>query len=242
VRPPPRPRHQQARSLHDSHSLVADTDYDVEITVRNSSRTKAALSTQVHARWVEFGAGGQQRHPIASVPTDVPVWPGTSSEVVVWRTPATPGHYCIEVELAHPDDGNPANNRGWNNTLVRTASSPVVQEIEVFNMHPKGCPPVREGGTGHVKPHRVLLGWAILGAFGGIFGAAVGDEPYTALWTTAFVGGGYVGLTLIGAISRRSRSSRYRAREEIFPRTRVTTPPPQSCYLFDERTDFTPHA
>jgi hypothetical protein len=193
----------RAGSEVDSYSLVADTDYDVEITIHNSSKAKPAPGTQVQVRWIEFGAGGQVRHAIASLATDVPAWPGTSTVVAAWRTPATPGHYCIEVELAHPHDGNPANNRGWNNTAVRAASSPVVQDIEVFNMYPKGCPPLREGGTGHVKPHRVFLGWAVLGAFAGVFAAAVGDEPYTVLRTTAFVGGGYAGLAIVGAIAER---------------------------------------
>ena len=94
-----------------TYDLTAATDYDVVVTVHNSSREKPAGGTQIDIRWVEFGAGGQIRHPIATVAADVPTWPGTIDVNAVWRTPGTPGHYCIEVELSHPDDGNPANNR-----------------------------------------------------------------------------------------------------------------------------------
>jgi hypothetical protein len=95
-----------------TYDLKPNTDYDLAITVHNSSTRKPALGTAVSVRWIEFGAGGQVRHPIADLVTDVPVWPGASIVHTPWRTPATPGHYCIEVELSHPQDGNPANNLG----------------------------------------------------------------------------------------------------------------------------------
>lgn len=118
-----------------TYDLTTDTRYDVLITVHNSSRDKQALGTKVDVRWIEFGAGAQIRHPITIEPisTDVPVWPGTSQISVLWTTPSTPGHYCIEVELSHPNDGNPANNRGWNNTQVKAAHSQVQSEIRIFN-------------------------------------------------------------------------------------------------------------
>ena len=152
-----------------TYDLAVGTDYVVEITVHNSSRDKPALGTQVAVDWIEFGAGAQIRHAIATVPADVPLWPGTATVAVPWRTPDLPGHYCIEVELAHPDDGNPANNRGWNNTQVHAAHSPVTREIRVFNQYPGDCPPVREGGGPVLRPHRVLLGWGMVGAVAALF-------------------------------------------------------------------------
>jgi hypothetical protein len=86
-----------------------------------------------------------------------------------WHTPAVPGHYCIEVELSHPDDGNPANNRGWNNTLVHAAQSPVVRRIPIFNRHVGECPPVREGGGPVLRPHRAIFGWGPIGAVAALF-------------------------------------------------------------------------
>jgi hypothetical protein len=76
----------------------------------------------------------------------VPIWPGTATVTLPWRTPATPGHYCIEVVLSHPNDGNPSNNRGWNNTQVKAAASRVDTPVRIFNRWPAGCPPPPEGG------------------------------------------------------------------------------------------------
>jgi hypothetical protein len=123
-----------------TYDLRVDTDYDVAVTVHNSSREKPAPGTIVELRWIEFGAGAQIRHPIATLLADVPVWPGTAVVGSTWRTPATPGHYCIEVELSHPDDGNPANNRGWNNTQVKEAASEVQVPIRIFNAWVGGSP------------------------------------------------------------------------------------------------------
>jgi hypothetical protein len=147
-----------------TYSLIADTDYEVRVTVHNASRDKAANGTQVKVQWIEFGAGSQIRHPLADLATNVAVWPATSVVTTTWRTPATPGHCCIEVELNHPDDGNPANNRGWNNTQVHAAQSPVVRKIPIFNRYLGACPPVREGHGPVLRPHRVFLGWGAIGA------------------------------------------------------------------------------
>jgi hypothetical protein len=116
-----------------TYDLTVDTEYDVRVTVHNASPDKLAPSTRVEVRWVEFGAGGQVRTPIDTLLTDVPVYPGTSMVGTKWRTPATPGHYCIEVEVFHPDDGNIANNRGWNNTQVKTATSAVRTPVRIYN-------------------------------------------------------------------------------------------------------------
>jgi hypothetical protein len=144
-----------------AYDLRADTEYDIAVTVHNSSRDKVAQGTQVAVRWIEFGAGGQIRHPIASLEADVPTWPGVATVTTKWRTPAAPGHYCLEVELSHLEDGNPANNRGWNNTQVKAAASEVRTPIRIFNRWPDGCPPIREGGDA-VSWWRVLLGYGLL--------------------------------------------------------------------------------
>jgi hypothetical protein len=124
----------------DTYHLLADTNYDVQITVHNSLYDQPANNTQVNAGFVEFGAGGPILHPITQLVTDVPVWPGVSVVHVSWRTPATPGHYCIDIRLYHPRDANPANNHGWNNTQVLAAHSPVQTSMRVFNRWVAGPP------------------------------------------------------------------------------------------------------
>jgi hypothetical protein len=43
--------------------------------------------------------------------------------------------------LSHPQDGNPANNLGWNNTQVYAAASQVRSPIRIFNRWVAGPPP-----------------------------------------------------------------------------------------------------
>jgi hypothetical protein len=130
----------QAGVEQNTYGLAPDTTYEVRITVHNSSAEKEALGTKVAVRWIEFGAGGQIRHPIDDLVADVGRYPATTLVSTKWRTPATPGHYCIEVELTHPLDGNPANNRGWNNTQVLAAHSEATTPIRIFNRQLEGPP------------------------------------------------------------------------------------------------------
>lgn len=120
--------------------LEVDTTYDLVVTVHNSSQEKPAAGTEVTIRWIEFGAGAQVSHPVANLAVDVPAWPGVATVEVPWRTPTTPGHYCVEIELWHPEDGNPANNLGWNNTVVKEAASEVEIPIRIFNRWLEGAP------------------------------------------------------------------------------------------------------
>lgn len=185
-----------------TYNLTAGTTYTVEITVHNSSRDKPATGTAVDVRWIEFGAGSQIRHQIDTLSTDVPIWPGVALVQTTWRTPDTPGHYCIEIELNHPNDGNPSNNLGWNNTQVHAANSPVRRPIRIFNQYPNGCPPVKEGGGPYLRPHRVLAGWGVLGAVAGIFLFRLGPERWDPLMRFLLaVGLGYAALVVLGLLS-----------------------------------------
>lgn len=185
-----------------TYNLTVGTTYTIEIIVHNSSRDKPAQGTAVDVRWIEFGAGSQIRHPIATLSADVPLWPGVAVVQTAWRTPDTPGHYCIEVQLHHPNDGNPSNNLGWNNTQVHAANSPVRRPIRIFNQYPNGCPPVKEGGGPFLRLHRVLAGWGVLGAVAGVFLFKLGPEGWDPLvrFLTA-VGLGYAALSGLGLLS-----------------------------------------
>lgn len=199
-----------------TYDLRVDTEYEVQVTVHNSSRDKAAPGTFVTLRWIEFGAGGQIRHPIATRMVDVPIWPGTATVSTAWRTPASPGHYCLEVELSHAQDGNPANNRGWNNTQVKAAASEVRTPVRIFNRWPDGCPPVREGGDA-VSWWRVLLGYALLGlAAAPAVGPLVRDDlsrpEQGLLLLLGYVAGGLLGL---GVEAIRAHVGRRRTEKQV---------------------------
>ena len=199
-----------------TYDLTAGTTYNVEITVHNSSRLKVADGTSVDVGWIEFGAGGQTRHPISTLSANVPVWPGTAVVTVPWRTPDVPGHYCIEVQLSHPGDGNPSNNRGWNNTQVHAAHSAVDRPVRIFNRHPNGCSPVDEGGGPVLRPHRVFLGWAVLGAVAGLFLRQFGPPGWTGVARLGFtVIGGYLALALLGLLAESAYAWTKRSRGRV---------------------------
>jgi hypothetical protein len=217
-----------------TYDLTADTEYDVEITVHNSSRDKPADGTSVLVQWIEFGAGSQTRHPIANLVASVPLWPGTDVVSTKWRTPAAPGHYCIEVELSHPNDGNPANNRGWNNTQVHAASSPVERPVRIFNRYPGACPPVAEGGGPYLDYRRALFGWGTLAAMAGmLYGHALPAEGsvfsrYGLAMLTGYVIGAAAGLVYYWMYNRRLRPPEGR---------RPTTEGRIDCHLVEIEVD-----
>lgn len=210
-----------------TYSLTVSTTYRVVITVHNSSRDKPANGTLVDVRWIEFGAGGQIRHPIQTLAANVPVWPGVAQVQTDWLTPATPGHYCIEVELSHPNDGNPSNNLGWNNTQVLAAASEVRTPVRIFNRWPNGCPPVREDG-GETSLVRVFAGWAVLGALGGFAWAVdIGQHGTTRRAGLYFIAGYFIGA-LIGYLIEALRARGRRGHpNDPHPRDRI------SCLLVE---------
>jgi hypothetical protein len=52
---------------------------------------------------------------------------------ISWRTPNTPGHYCIQAKLQWKDDLNQKNNLGQENTLVGVISSPAKFQFSLRN-------------------------------------------------------------------------------------------------------------
>jgi hypothetical protein len=52
---------------------------------------------------------------------------------MLWTTPTTPGHYCIQVLLQPADDTNTQNNLGQENTDVGTSHSPAVFTFTLRN-------------------------------------------------------------------------------------------------------------
>ena len=89
----------------------------------------------VHLSFLDFGVGNEPI-PIASGAVDVGV-KGSASQpgfvTIPWTTPATPGHFCLQVLLSPADDTNRANNLGQENTDVRAAQSPAVFAFTLRN-------------------------------------------------------------------------------------------------------------
>jgi hypothetical protein len=119
-----------------STALLPDTEYDVTATIYNGSTEAWAVNMPVDFSYLSFGIGGKS-NPIGRV--IVPMLPvkGAIGHPVRgtqrWRTPPTPGHYCLQVRLIWTDDANPHNNLGQENTNVGIAASPAVFEFPVAN-------------------------------------------------------------------------------------------------------------
>ncbi len=118
-----------------SDDLKPDTVYTVQATIYNGSTEAPAVGMPVDFSYLSFGIGTVST-PIGTTTVDLPVRgaPGHPATAAMnWRTPATPGHYCIQVKLIWADDANPNNNLGQENTNVGAAHSPAVFEFPVHN-------------------------------------------------------------------------------------------------------------
>jgi hypothetical protein len=118
-----------------SASLKADTDYDVVATVYNNSTDAPAVGLPVVFSFQSFGVGAVLT-PIGTTSIDLPVKGAPQHPAkakMKWRTPTIAGHFCLLIRLVWPDDANPKNNLGQENTNVGTASSPATFHFPVRN-------------------------------------------------------------------------------------------------------------
>jgi hypothetical protein len=116
--------------------LVPDRDYRVEVTCWNNSYDAGAPFLAVHLSYLSFGAGTTSTLVPPPVVVSLGVkgsstCPATAS--FVWRTPATPGHYCLQALLVCGDDANSKNNLGQKNVHVGKMSSPAVFTFPIEN-------------------------------------------------------------------------------------------------------------
>lgn len=101
----------------------------------NNSTDAPALDMGVTFSYLSFGMGTQS-NPIGTVTADVNAkglsgCPGFAS--IAWTTPATLGHYCLQVLLEPADDSNWQNNMGQRNTDVTQPASPATFQFSVGN-------------------------------------------------------------------------------------------------------------
>jgi hypothetical protein len=109
-----------------SSSLAPDTEYEIVARIWNGSTLAPAVNMPVRFFYLGFGIGGQGVF-IGETRVDLPVRgaPGHPAFTrTKWRTPAQPGHYCLQVHLIWGDDANPANNVGQENVDVKPLNSP----------------------------------------------------------------------------------------------------------------------
>jgi hypothetical protein len=106
--------------------LLPNTEYEIDATIWNNSFFAPVAGMQVNFGYLSFGVS-TVLHPIGSTLVNLGVKGGPGCPALakmLWTTPATPGHYCIQVQFSCTDDSNPNNNLGQNNVQVVPAQSP----------------------------------------------------------------------------------------------------------------------
>ena len=112
-----------------SWDLQPDTDYRVRVRVWNGSTSAPAVGLGVELSYLDFGIGGVSV-PVGTTEVDLPVKGAAGTPAVAelnWRTPATPGHYCLQARLVWPFDAEPGNNLGQHNVQVAEFNSPIAR-------------------------------------------------------------------------------------------------------------------
>lgn len=118
-----------------SSDLEPATTYEVRARIWNNSLEAPVVHMPVCLSFLDFGIGTEPI-PVGTVNIDVGVkgsldQPRFAS--LLWTTPPTPGHYCLQVKLDPADDLDPSNNLGQENTDVKAAQSPAVFEFTLRN-------------------------------------------------------------------------------------------------------------
>ena len=107
-----------------SHDLQPATDYRIRAAIHNRSNDAPAPGMVVNFTLYSFGVGGVLAQKIGTDIVNLPVRgaPGEPALAsVTWKTPAAPGHYCVQVDAVWPDDANPLDNSGQENTVIKRA-------------------------------------------------------------------------------------------------------------------------
>lgn len=115
--------------------LLPATTYTVKARIWNGSTEGVCGNMPVNFSYLSFGVGTQS-HPIGQTAVNLGVKGSASCPAYAsmdWTTPAVPGHYCVQVSFEWPDDLNPFNNLGQENTQVVPAMSPGVFSFALRN-------------------------------------------------------------------------------------------------------------
>jgi hypothetical protein len=131
---------QNGAPVASAYDLQPATTYIIRATIYNASTTGVVYQMPVFFSYLSFGVGTVS-HPIPGPSPTVNLGvKGTPEGIATveknWTTPATPGHYCVQVSFAWPDDANPNNNLGQENTQVVAATSPAPVQFRLRNTGP----------------------------------------------------------------------------------------------------------
>jgi hypothetical protein len=126
---------QGAAPVASAYDLLPSTHYTIRARIWNGSPDAVVAHMPVTFSYLSFGISTVS-HPIGQTTVDLGVKGSAFSPAfaeVDWLTPATPGHYCVQVAFAWADDSNPANNLGQHNTQVVEAHSPAHASFTLRN-------------------------------------------------------------------------------------------------------------
>jgi hypothetical protein len=118
-----------------SDAIEPDTDYEIVARIWNGSTNAPVVGMPVDFSYLTFGIGAMST-PIGTAVVDLGVKGGPGCPTFAsmpWRSPVTPGHYCIQVRLIWNDDTNPLNNLGQENLSVQATQSPTEFTFLVHN-------------------------------------------------------------------------------------------------------------
>lgn len=117
------------------HDLLPNTDYEIDATIWNNSYDAPAVGLKVIFSYLSFGVATLS-NAIGTTFVNLGVKGGANYPAdarMSWKTPPTPGHYCLQVLLEWVDDANPKNNLGQNNLDVVPAHSPAQFSFKLRN-------------------------------------------------------------------------------------------------------------
>jgi hypothetical protein len=117
------------------NQILPDTHYEVHATIWNNSYEAPVVGLPIKFGFLSFGASTQY-NTIGGTHVNLGVKGGTNHPAqakVIWKTPSTPGHYCLQVDFDWIDDLNAENNKGLNNLTIIEAHSPATFNFKLKN-------------------------------------------------------------------------------------------------------------
>ena len=159
-----------------SNALLPNHAYRIHARIYNNSLEAPAVGMPVFFGFLTFGIGIVPTLIGVSI-VNLPVKGASGHPALTshdWQTPATAGHYCVQIGLYWPDDAEPGNNIGQENVDVKKLASPATFTFPVRNdagvrrvfrleadayppPSPPACPPAddpRPDASGHLGPPR----------------------------------------------------------------------------------------